>query len=553
MNTMINLCDEPDTTMTSNDQINILIVDDDKDILHAIRDILELEEFPCQINIAGTVSEAIELAKLTPPDIAILDIKIGNDNGLNLVPELKKLNTDVSCIMITAFRETEYAITAIRFGAHDFIYKPVEPVKIIKTIENLITNKQLEKERIRFEQRFETIFEQSKQWLFILSKDGALINANQAALDVIENETDSIQNKHLWETPWWASSESAQQIIKSGINNADNTADSLSEVEININNQKIFFEVSIKPMLNSQDSIDQILVECHNITKRKESEDEIIRFNKELEKKVMEQTLELRQSVALLKREVDYRAHAEVELIKQKDRAEAASKAKSEFLSRMSHELRTPMNAILGFGQLMELDSSDSLSPEQNSNLHEIMSAGNNLLQMINDILELSNIDKGDYELQIEPLNINDIIRSSISSSQPINGGNLPVIINNASEEIILADSNAIKQIVNQLIASSIIYNQDLGDITIESSITDYNYLHITFNDSGPGISDELRKNLFTPFEKLSTTMFGPQDSGMGLAVSQNLIELMNGKIGVESTLGEGTSFWLELPLSRVQ
>ena len=551
MNAITNLCNELNNTMKSNDDINILIVDDDNDILHAIKDILELEEFPCKINIASTVSDAIEQAKLTPPDIAILDIKIGNDNGLNLVPELKKLNKAVSCIMITAFRETEHAITAIRFGAHDFIYKPVEPIKIIKTIENLIINKQLEKERIRFEQRFETIFKQSKQWLFILSKDGALINANQAALDAIENETDSIQNKHLCETPWWASSESAQQIIKSGINNINNTADSLSEVELNINNKKIFFEVSIKPMLNSQDSIDQILVECHNITKRKESEDEIIRFNKELERKVMEQTLELRQSVALLEREVDYRTHAEVELIKQKDRAEAASKAKSEFLSRMSHELRTPMNAILGFGQLMEMDSSDSLSPEQHSNLHEIMSAGNTLLQMINDILELSNIDKGDYELQIEPLNINDIIRPSISSSQPNDGKSLPAIINNVDEEIILADSNAIKQIVNQLIASSIIYNQDLGNITIESTITDYNYLRITFNDSGPGISDELSENLFTPFEKLSTTMFGPHDSGMGLAVSQNLIELMNGKIGVESTLGEGTSFWLELPLSK--
>ncbi|MDH5736346.1 MAG: response regulator [Gammaproteobacteria bacterium] len=552
MNAMQKLCNEQTETMNTTNAINILIVDDDIDILHAIRDILELEELPCQINIADNVSDAIEISKATPPDIAILDIKIGKDNGLNLVPELKEINRDVSCIMITAFRDTEYAISAIRFGAHDFIYKPVEPVKIIKTIENLINNKTLEKERSKLERRFETIFEQSQQWLFILSSNGILVNANQAALDAIETDTDTIHNKYLWDTPWWSNSLSTQQLIKSSIKNTASGKSCINEISLtNSKNIKNYYELTIKPIVSDTNITDQILVECRDITTRKTFEENISKFNKELENKVKERTMELRQSISLLEREVEFRKRAEIELIEQKDKAEEANKAKSEFLSRMSHELRTPLNAILGFGQLLELDAYNTLTPDQAGNLHEIINAGNHLLEMINDILELSKIDQGDYALQIEPMNIKDIITASLSSLRHTSENNGFRIINNIEENFILADYTAIKQVLDHIIANSIYYNKNSSDIIIESTITDYNYLKITFNDAGPGIEKELCDNLFTPFERLSTTMFDTEGPGIGLAISQNLMALMHGKTGISSTIGKGTCFWLELPLSK--
>lgn len=552
MNAMQKLCNEQTETMNTTNAINILIVDDDIDILHAIRDILELEELPCQINIADNVSDAIEISKATPPDIAILDIKIGKDNGLNLVPELKEINRDVSCIMITAFRDTEYAISAIRFGAHDFIYKPVEPVKIIKTIENLINNKTLEKERSILERRFETIFEQSQQWLFILSSNGILVNANQAALDAIETDTDTIHNKYLWDTPWWSNSLSTQQLIKSSIKNTASGKSCINEISLtNSKNIKNYYELTIKPIVSDTNITDQILVECRDITTRKTFEENISKFNKELENKVKERTMELRQSISLLEREVEFRKRAEIELIEQKDKAEEANKAKSEFLSRMSHELRTPLNAILGFGQLLELDAYNTLTPDQAGNLHEIINAGNHLLEMINDILELSKIDQGDYALQIEPMNIKDIITASLSSLRHTSENNGFRIINNIEENFILADYTAIKQVLDHIIENSIYYNKNSSDIIIESTITDYNYLKITFNDAGPGIEKELCDNLFTPFERLSTTMFDTEGPGIGLAISQNLMALMHGKTGISSTIGKGTCFWLELPLSK--
>ena len=552
MNAMQKLCNEQTETMNTTNAINILIVDDDIDILHAIRDILELEELPCQINIADNVGDAIEISKATPPDIAILDIKIGKDNGLNLVPELKEINRDVSCIMITAFRDTEYAISAIRFGAHDFIYKPVEPVKIIKTIENLINNKTLEKERSKLERRFETIFEQSQQWLFILSSNGILVNANQAALDAIETDTDTIHNKYLWDTPWWSNSLSTQQLIKSSIKNTASGKSCINEISLtNSKNIKNYYELTIKPIVSDTNITDQILVECRDITTRKTFEENISKFNKELENKVKERTMELRQSISLLEREVEFRKRAEIELIEQKDKAEEANKAKSEFLSRMSHELRTPLNAILGFGQLLELDAYNTLTPDQAGNLHEIINAGNHLLEMINDILELSKIDQGDYALQIEPMNIKDIITASLSSLRHTSENNGFRIINNIEENFILADYTAIKQVLDHIIANSIYYNKNSSDIIIESTITDYNYLKITFNDAGPGIEKELCDNLFTPFERLSTTMFDTEGPGIGLAISQNLMALMHGKTGISSTIGKGTCFWLELPLSK--
>ena len=106
---------------------------------------------------------------------------------------------------------------------------------------------------------------------------------------------------------------------------------------------------------------------------------------------------------------------------------------------------------------------------------------------------------------------------------------------------------------MNQILANSILYNKDAGDITIESRSPDYNHLHSIFQDTGPGISDELCNNLFTPMERLSTTMFESEGHGIGLAVSKSLVELMNGKIGVDSSAEKGSSFWLELPLSKIQ
>lgn len=303
MNNVKVLCDDSIKCMETDNQINILIVDDDKDILHAIQDIFELEELPCHISISESVDKAIEIARKTPPDIAILDIKVGNDNGLNLVPELKAINPDVSCIMITAFRDTEYAITAIRFGAHDFIYKPVEPVKLIKTVENLINNKKLLKEREKFERRFETIFDQTQHWLFIITSNGLLISANQAAVDAIDIKNATINNKHIWDTPWFSSSTSAQQFIKASIETEKPTP-GMKEVELIIDGLHGFFELSCTPIPNSQNQLDQMIFECRDITRRKEYEEKLNRFNSELELKVKERTIEIAQSITLLERKL---------------------------------------------------------------------------------------------------------------------------------------------------------------------------------------------------------------------------------------------------------
>ncbi|MDH5767041.1 MAG: response regulator, partial [Gammaproteobacteria bacterium] len=535
MNALQSFNTQSDNLMTSENSINILVVDDDNDILHAIHDILELEDMNCNISIADNVPDAMKISSINPPDIAVIDIKIGTDNGLNLVPELKKLNPDVSCIMITAFRDTEYAITAIRFGAHDFIHKPVEPVKLIKTIGTLVANKKLKQERIQFERRFETIFEQSQNWLFVTSKSGHLINANQKALDAIEYDTDPIENMELWKTPWFTKSEIAQHILHNHINST-NMVSTSHNIELMMNNQLGYYELTLTPIINNKNNIDQFFIECRNITDQKEYEIKLNQFNTELEQKVKERTIELRQSINILENEIQNRKRAETELIEQKDKAEKASNAKSEFLSRMSHEFHTPLNAILGFGQLLELDTEQPLTESQKSNLHEIMFAGNNLLTMIDDILELSKMDKGDYILQLQPINIKDIVNSSLSSASTYLDGHDFNILNNTPDTEIYADTTAIKQVFDHILENSIKYNKNNGDITIDSYETDYNYLHVSITDSGPGINSDILENLFIPFDNLSTTMFDTESSGIGLTVVQNLMELMHGQVGVTST-----------------
>jgi signal transduction histidine kinase/DNA-binding NarL/FixJ family response regulator len=229
--------------------------------------------------------------------------------------------------------------------------------------------------------------------------------------------------------------------------------------------------------------------------------------------------------------------------------AEKANRAKSEFLSRMSHELRTPLNAVLGFGQLLELDG---LTPDQAENVGQITKGGAHLLDLINEILDISQIESGHMSMSPEAVLVSDVVDSAISLLRPLADERAVHLIGGSDlgcHQYIFADRQRLKQILLNLVGNGIKYNRQGGSVSISCFQPVRGTLRIQVTDTGPGIAADQFHLLFQPFERLGAEQTSVPGTGVGLALSRGLAEAMGGKLDVESTPGRGSTFWVEFPI----
>ena len=238
-----------------------------------------------------------------------------------------------------------------------------------------------------------------------------------------------------------------------------------------------------------------------------------------------------------------------------RNEAEKANLAKSEFLSRMSHELRTPMNSILGFAQLLQMGH---LQPRQQNGVGHILQSGKHLLDLINEVLDISRIEAGHLSLSLEPVLVDELITELIDSIQPLAFAREIRIhlVNSVSEHLFVkSDRVRLKQVLMNLINNAIKYNRTKGAVTIDiqritSDIQNTAKIRISVADTGIGISSEDIPKLFTPFERIGAEKTQTEGTGLGLMVVKKLLEAMGGIVGVVSTPGKGSTFWIELPQS---
>ena len=240
---------------------------------------------------------------------------------------------------------------------------------------------------------------------------------------------------------------------------------------------------------------------------------------------------------------------AEVDHRQAREAAEQANHAKSDFLSRMSHELRTPLNSILGFAQMLQLAE---LPSRERESVGYILKGGHHLLGLINEVLDIARIEAGRLALSSEPVRISDALGQALDLVQPIAAERAVAINFNGithGDQHVLADRQRLAQVLLNLLSNAVKYNRAGGTVTVFCEHAPRERLRINVIDTGTGIAPASLKKLFSPFERLDAERSGVEGTGLGLALSKRLIEAMGGAIGVESTLGQGSTFWLELSL----
>jgi len=230
--------------------------------------------------------------------------------------------------------------------------------------------------------------------------------------------------------------------------------------------------------------------------------------------------------------------------------AEKANLAKSDFLSSMSHELRTPLSAILGFAQLLETSTPD---PSQQRCITQILKAGWYLLDLINEILDLALVESGKLSLSMEPLSLESIMLECQAMVEPQarERGISVAFPTFPTPWFIQADRTRMKQIVINLLSNALKYNRERGTVIVSCSEPAPGRIRISVEDAGEGLSPGQIHQLFQPFNRLGQENTTSEGTGIGLVMTKRLIELMGGEIGVHSTLGQGSCFWVELDLGE--
>lgn len=273
----------------------------------------------------------------------------------------------------------------------------------------------------------------------------------------------------------------------------------------------------------------QILAYVRDVTVKKKEARELHQLQDNLERLVARRTEELKAALMA---------------------AKEANNAKNRFLSRISHELRTPLNAIIGFAQLMAGDRQQKLDKDREENIQEILRAGQELLGLIERILEFSSSHTKLFNMNYESTECLPVIRESLElMKKETEERKLKIQIDMNEHTTVLVDRNRFAQVLLSLISNAVKYNSPGGNLTVRVHPSERNgFIRCSVSDTGQGLSRESMKRIFRPFEGINSEYESAAGIGIGLVLAKQMVEEMGGAIGVDSTEGEGSTFWVELP-----
>lgn len=488
-----------------NNKAHILIIDDEKGLRLGTQRLLEDEGY--LVSVAGNGEEGIKLGTTQEYDIAVIDLRMPDIDGLEVLKEIKRVHPNTVCFIATAFASYETAIQATRIGAYGYIPKPFTPEEFIYQIEIGVKQRELilSAERLKKEReenllelaneksRLNAIIKSINEGVLVINKNGELAYYNYAALKFLNIAELKIGENILDKLP--------KKIIavlnKIFSKNTFLLKTYTEQIEIKPNNE-LTIEAACTPVPHPDGSLAGAVITIGNITEFKK-----------------------------------------IETIK------------SQFVSMVAHELKTPLAAVQGFLSIIKDESINVEEEKQKDYLNRSVVRLKSLTDLVNDLLDISRMELKSKQRELESIQIKDVLQNVLQMLElEIKKKNITV--NKSIDDnvpAINADVNEITRLITNLLSNAIKYNKDEGWIDIKLSSSS-NYLNLVIKDSGVGMKPEEKSKLFSEFYRAKNDRTrGISGTGLGLSIVKRIVESYHGKIEVDSEFGIGTSFTINLPI----
>lgn len=497
---------------SANQSDDILIVDD---TLHNLKLLAQiLTERGYQVRAALSGPRALAAIQSAPPSLILLDIMMPEMDGYELCRRLKAdLRTcDIPVLFISALSETEDKVRGFAVGGLDYITKPFQPEEVLARVETHLKLQRLQYEIRIQEEITRELLNASPNAAYLVSADGTILTLNELGAKELGRSIGELQSKRIWDFLHPEVAAKRKACMEQAI---------LSSMPVRFEDECAgrCMDNVIYPIFDDMGRAERIAIYTRDITEHKRIEEVLLRA---------------------------------------KEAAEAATKAKSEFLANMSHEIRTPMNAVIGMACML---SSENLTTDQRDYVETIRSAGEALLIIINDILDLSKIEGGKMDLECQPFNLYTCVKESldlVATNAAIKGLNLRYAIDDDTPKVILGDPTRLRQILVNLLSNAVKFTEK-GEVAISVTgrkLEGSSYeVSFAISDTGIGIPADKMGRLFRSFSQVdasTTRRYG--GTGLGLTICKRLVELMDGKIWVKSEMGKGSTFYFTIqvePSSR--
>ncbi len=500
----------------------ILVLEDEPSHAEAIRRHLSEAEQDCHITVAGSLTEFNEIASTLTPDIVLADINLPDGSALSILKgDIESQPWPV--LIMTSYGDEEIAVRAIKSGALDYMVKSAEAFSNIHHVVKRILRewRNIQKSR-ESEKKFRILFETMDQGVVYLDASGWITGANSAAERITGYTLEEMQDMPFFNPGPW----------------------------LNINEDGTFVQCESHPAfisLRSGTSVKEKVMGIQN-----PHSDKFVWMLVSAVPQFRQNASEPYQVFTTFT-DISQLKQAEVELIEAKKKAEESDRLKSVFMANMSHEIRTPMNGILGFADLLK---TPELSGEsQKMYIEAITLSGRRMLDIINDLIDISRIEAGQTEIRKENTEIPDLIRELILFFRP-EADKKGIYLRSQNEipgeiSLIITDKTKVAQVITNLIKNALKFTPRDGLIEVGCRLNDDQNILIYVKDSGMGVRKELQGKIFERFRQGDGANIN-EGVGLGLAISKAYVEMLGGRIGLESEPGKGSVFYFTLPLTEL-